>query len=214
MKKLKEIFELYEKRKGEIKERLLEFKKMLNESNEKIFAELAFCLCTPQTKAISAWNSINTLVKNGLLYRGSAEEISPFLKPVRFWKNKVKYIMEARKKFTVDGKLQIKEFIYSFIDPLELREWLVKNVRGMGMKEASHFIRNVGLSNNELAILDTHILKNLKELKVINKIPKSLTKKEYLKIEEMVKDFSKKIGIPLDEIDLLLWSKETGFVFK
>jgi N-glycosylase/DNA lyase len=214
VKGIEELLELYKKKKEEIKENLLEFKRMMNENNERIFAELAFCICTPQTKAISAWNSISVLMNNGLLYRGSVEEIVPFLKNVRFGKNKAKYIVEARKKFTVDGKIQIKEFLLSFIDPLELREWLVKNVKGIGMKEASHFIRNIGFSENQLAILDVHILKNLKELGVIEKIPKNLTKKEYIKIEDKMKGFSKRIGIPLDELDLLFWSKETGFIFK
>jgi N-glycosylase/DNA lyase len=214
MKKIEELLKLYESEKEKIKERLLEFKKMMSESNERIFAELAFCLCTPQTKAKLAWEAIKKLMECGLLYRGSEEEIRPFLKNIRFRKNKAKYIIEARKKFTVDGKIQIREFLLSFIDPLELREWLVENVKGLGMKEASHFIRNIGLSDNQLAILDVHILKNLKEYGIIEKIPKSLSKKDYLKIENKMKEFSKKINIPIDELDILLWSKETGFVFK
>ncbi|MEM7826422.1 MAG: N-glycosylase/DNA lyase [Candidatus Aenigmatarchaeota archaeon] len=213
MKELKELLELYEERREEIKQRLLEFRNMLNESNERIFAELAFCICTPQTKATSAWDAIKNLMQNELLFKGSSEEIAPFLKKVRFRKNKAKYIVEARKKFTIEGKIQIKEFLLSFVDPLELREWLVENIKGMGMKEASHFIRNIGLSDNQLAILDKHVLKNLKELNVIKDLPKSLSKKKYLKIEEEMKRFANGIGIPLDELDLLLWSKETGFVF-
>lgn len=213
MRKIEELLKLYEEKKEEIKRKLFEFKQMMNENNERIFAELAFCICTPQTKATSAWNAIKSLMENGLLFRGSPEEISSFLKKVRFRKNKAKYIVEAKKKFMVNGKIQIKEFILSFIDPLELREWLVENVKGIGMKEASHFIRNIGLSENQLAILDVHVLKNLKELNVIENIPKSLNKKEYLKVEEKMKKFSMEIGIPLDELDLLFWSKETGFVF-
>lgn len=214
MKKIEGLLKLYEERKQEIEEKLLEFKGLLNETNERIFAELAFCICTPQSKAKKAWEAIDFLMKTGLLYRGSVDEIAAALKNVRFRKNKAKHIVEARKKFTVDGKIQIKEFILTFIDPLELREWLVKNVKGMGMKEASHFIRNLGLSDNQLAILDIHILKNLKEYGVLEELPRNLTKKEYLKIEEKMKEFSKKIGIALDELDLLFWSKETGFVFK
>lgn len=213
MKKIAELKKLYEENKGEITKRLFEFKQMMNETNERIFAELAFCICTPRSKALNAWASIKTLANNGLLYRGDAQQILPFLK-VRFSKNKANYIVEARKKFTVDGKIQIKEFLHSFIDPVELREWLVENLKGLGMKEASHFLRNIGLSENQLAILDTHILKNLKELGIIKKIPKKLTKREYLKIEDKMKEFSRQINIPLDALDLLFWSKETGFIFK
>jgi len=214
MKKINELTEQYGKKGDEIRRRLFEFKQILNDSDERIFAELAFCICTPQSKAVTAWNAITALMKNGLLYRDSIEQIASFLNPVRFGKNKAKYIVEARKKFTVDNKLQIKEFIHSFIDPIELREWLVENIKGIGMKEASHFIRNIGLSDNQLAILDIHILKNLEECGVIEEIPKSLSKKDYLKIENKMREFSKQIIIPMDELDMLFWSKETGFVFK
>jgi N-glycosylase/DNA lyase len=214
MKKINELIEQYGKKRDEIRGRLFEFKQILNDSDERIFAELAFCICTPQSKAVTAWNAITALMKNGLLYRGSIEQIASFLNPVRFGGNKAKYIVEARKKFTVDNKLQIKEFVHSFIDSIELREWLAENIKGIGMKEASHFIRNIGLSDNQLAILDIHILKNLEECGVIEKEPKSLTKREYLKIEERMKFFSKQINISMDELDMLFWSKETGFIFK
>jgi len=214
MNNIKQLFELYETKKEEIQEKLFEFKQILNESDERGFAELAFCICTPQSKATTAWNAIVALMKNGLLYRGDVEKIIPFLNVVRFGRNKSKYIVGARKKFTVDNKIQIKEFVQSFIDPIELREWLAENVKGLGMKESSHFIRNIGRSENQLAILDVHILKNLKEYGVVEKIPETLSKKEYLKIENKMKEFSKQIGISMDELDILFWSKETGMVFK
>jgi len=92
------------------------------------------------------------------------------------------------------------------------REWLVENVKGYGFKEASHFLRNIGY--RELAILDRHILKYLVEFGVIEKVPKSLTKKNYMEIEEKFKQFSGRVGIPMDELDLLFWSLETGEIFK
>ena len=76
----------------------------------------------------------------------------------------------------------------------------------------SHFLRNTGHEN--LAILDRHILKNLIKLNVIKEIPKTLTPKAYLDIEERFKRFSDKAGIGMDELDLLFWSMETGEVFK
>jgi len=81
------------------------------------------------------------------------------------------------------------------------------------MKESSHFIRNVGMGS-DIAILDVHILKNLKEYGVVEKVPEVLTKKVYLDIESKMRGFSKLIKIPMDELDLLLWSEETGMIFK
>jgi N-glycosylase/DNA lyase len=209
--KNEELIELYEKRKEEIKNRLEEFKLMMNENNERIFAELCFCICTPQSKATASWNSISALMKNGLLYDGNEKQIRPFLNPVRFADKKTKFIVEARKYFTENGK--IKDHINQFDNPFELRDWLVENVKGLGLKEASHFLRNIGLGK-ELAILDRHILKNLKEIGVIKEIPETLSEKRYLEIEQKMKEFSDRTRIPMDELDLLFWSKETGMVFK
>ena len=95
----------------------------------------------------------------------------------------------------------------------EYREWIVKNVRGMGWKEASHFLRNVGFGE-ELAILDRHILRNMERLGVIENIPKTITGKNYVEMEAMLREYVKTIDIPMDEMDLLLWYKEAGEIFK
>lgn len=210
-----ELLEAYEIKKHDIKKRLEEFKTVFDQSDEKLFSELAFCILTPQSKAKTSWNAVQALEKNNLLLNGGKEKIAPFLQAVRFHENKSMYLVEARTLFTENGKINIKDKISDVKDsPVLFREWLLKNVKGLGMKEASHFVRNVGLSKNQLAILDVHILKNLAELGVIDEIPKSLTKKKYLEIEGEMKNFSEKIGIAMDELDLLLWSKETGMIFK
>lgn len=208
-----ELLEFYIQRKDEIKNRLREFADVSNGNDERIFAELAFCLCTPQSKATSCWNAITSLTQNNLLFAGNEEQIKPFLNAVRFSENKSKYIVGARNFFTENEKLEIKNKLEQFKNSAEAREWLVENIKGFGMKEASHFLRNIGKGNN-LAILDVHILKNLQEFEVIKEIPKSLTPKKYIEIEEQMKRFSESVGIPFDELDLLLWSKETGMVFK
>ena len=145
--------------------------------------------------------------------KGAANEIQPQLNDVRFGDSKAKYIVEARGLFTKDGKLYLKSHLSSFTNLFELREWMVENVKGLGYKEASHFLRNVGLGE-EFAILDRHILRNLKRMEVISEVPVSITKKRYLEIEEKLRRFSREIGIPLADIDLLFWSRETGWIFK
>ncbi|MFH1105687.1 MAG: N-glycosylase/DNA lyase [Candidatus Aenigmatarchaeota archaeon] len=210
-----ELLGHYESKKAGIKGRLVEFKKVRNAGDERIFTELCFCICTPQSRAVLAWAAMDKLSSTRLLFTGSVEQISAHLRQVRFGEKKAAYIVEARKKFTVNSKIRIKEFIQEFMktnSAQELREWIDDNVKGIGMKEASHFLRNIGFRG--LAILDSHILENLKEFDVINEVPKSMTRRQYLEIEEKMKEFSQKIGIPFDELDLTLWSKETGFVFK
>lgn len=209
-----ELIKHYQSKKSDIKKRLNEFESVMDKSDEDVFAELAFCILTPQSRATTSWNTIQSLIRNDLLFTGNEKHIRPHLNAVRFPDNKTKYLVELREKFMQNGKIKIKEKLLSFENPVELREWLLKNVKGLGMKETAHFIRNVGLNKNQLAILDVHILKNLKELGVIDDIPKSLTKKKYLEIENKMKEFTKDIGITLDELDLALWSKETGFIFK
>lgn len=210
-----QLKELYNSRKDEIKKRLQKFQEILKQSNERVFAELAFCICTPQSKAITCWNAISSLMKNNLLYTGDAKEIRPFLNAVRFGETKARRIVEARIFFTDDNMLNIKKKILSFSNSFQLRGWLCKNVKGLGLKESGHFIRNIGFDyENQLAILDRHILKNLKEFGVIEEIPKTLTEKKYIEIEEKMRKFAEKVGLSIYELDLLLWSKETGIVFK
>lgn len=199
-----ELKKIYERIRKEIEKRIIEFEK--KKSDKEIFAEFVFCLLTPQSKAKACWHAVLNLIKDGLLFGGGEEEIEKKLKGIRFKNKKASYIKEARKFFADIVRIKDKK-------PNEAREWLVKNIKGMGYKEASHFLRNIGMGEN-FAILDRHILKNLKKAGVINKIPSSLTKEKYFKIEEKMKAFAKKINIPLNHLDLLLWYKETGEVFK
>ena len=204
----------YLERKEIIKNRLKYFKSVYNENNRRIFSELCFCLLTPQSKAKLCDAAIQNLVKTNLLYTGSENEVKDFLIGVRFNNNKARYIMEARKLFTNEnGEFNIKKKISEFNNSLDLREWLVNNVNGMGLKESGHFLRNIGIYDN-LTILDRHILKNLQKHSVISEIPNPLTKKKYLEIEQKFLNFSKEVGIPCEELDLLFWSEETGEVFK
>ncbi|MFN4226812.1 MAG: N-glycosylase/DNA lyase [Candidatus Ratteibacteria bacterium] len=208
MEEIKTLKKLYKNLMPQIEKKLKEFKK--NKNDEEIFAELCFCLLTPQSKAEICWQSIEILKNQNLLFSGTEKQIIEKLKKVRFNKKKAKYIIQARKKFFQEN---LKDYIKNTKDIDILRKFLIKNIKGFGMKEASHFLRNIGLGDN-IAILDRHILKNLKIYNVIKEIPKSLSYKRYIEIEKKFIEFAKEIGIKPAELDLLLWAKETGFVFK
>lgn len=192
-----------------IKKRLDEFLKV----NDKVsvFYELCFCLLTPQSNARKCDEAIRTLKdKNFFLADMDVEDVKKILiTRTRFHNNKANYLIGAKSVFEVMwGKFDF----FSRAESSILRQWLVDNVKGMGYKEASHFLRNVGF--RDLAILDRHILRNLDKFNVISEIPKSMPKNKYLLIEKNFKDFSDRIGIKMDELDLYFWYCETGEVFK
>ena len=209
-----EIEKIYKEMSPHFKERLKEFKNIWeNGSNKDIHLELSFCILTPQSKALNAWQAITNLKKDDLIYNGKAEELVEFLNIVRFKNNKSRYLVELRELMTRNGELQPKKILSEIGDTFEKRKWILKNIKGMGLKEANHVLRNLGFGEN-IAILDRHILRNLKALNVIEEIPKSITEKKYYEIEEKMRNYCKFVKIPMDEMDLLLWYKEAGVIFK
>ncbi|MFH1877737.1 MAG: N-glycosylase/DNA lyase [Candidatus Omnitrophota bacterium] len=203
----------YNSKKEKIRARLEDFKKVWGMTDERLFSELCFCLCTPQSRAVYCDRAINTLVENRGLFSGDFDMIRRGLTAVRFPNNKTKFIIHTRELMTDGtGKIRVKDKI----DPRNIfytREWLVKNVKGLGWKEASHFLRNIGFGD-DLAILDVHILKNMRKYRVIDELPAAISKKDYFVLEERLREFSRKISIPMGELDLLFWSSETGKIFK
>ena len=214
MANVAEIKKIHVNKMSEINKRLREFEMLWqNGSEEDIFAELAFCIFTPQSRARSCWEAVETLQDKNLLFEGEIAEISDELNRVRFKNNKARYLKRARELFTAKGKLRIKPVVEKFDDVYECREWLVKTAPGYGYKEASHFLRNIGFGE-DIAILDRHILKNLVKLGVIEEIPASISRKKYFEIEHKMKVFAKKTKIPLAHLDLILWYNEAGEIFK
>jgi len=209
---IKSLLAEYCKRKSEIRRRLKEFSAVHKEGDDRVFEELCFCLMTANANALKCDEAIRDLRSSGLIRKGSFSQIWPKLRGrVRFHNNKARYICGARDLFTDGGRIKVA---LDLKDVISARDWLVDNVKGLGYKEASHFLRNIGFGN-DIAILDRHILKNLKRYGVINEIPDSVgSRKIYTAIEDKMRKFSKDIKIPLPDLDLLFWSIQTGFVFK
>ncbi|HQO09231.1 MAG TPA: N-glycosylase/DNA lyase [Clostridiales bacterium] len=209
---LNDLKRTYKNIKPDIIERLKLFRENFSKmDNNDIFAELSFCTLTPQSKAKSCWKCIESIRDSRMLYEGCADELRNSIKGVRFHNNKSAYIVHNR-DFVF--KMDFKKFIIeNSHDIINLRKWLVDNIKGYSYKEAGHFLRNIGLGS-EIAILDRHILKNLVLFGVIDEIPKSLNEKKYLETEAKMSSFSKRIKIPMDHLDILLWYKQTGEIFK
>jgi N-glycosylase/DNA lyase len=204
-----ELFDEYLSRRDAIRQRLQDFK---NVPETQYFYELCYCICTPQSKARNAFKVQKILEEKEFLETpeivGNPADI--LRQPehyIRFHNNKAISLLKAREIYP-----EVLKVLQSGSPNAEKRLWLFKNIRGFGMKEASHFMRNIGFEN--MGILDRHILKHLVKCGVFKELPAIGSTRQYLEVEEAFKRFSEAIGIPMDEIDLLFWSMEAGEILK
>lgn len=206
-KNIDELRSEYRQKKGEIRRRLDDFR---NVPPEQYFYELLYCLMTPQTSAVNAGKA--QMIFEGMRFKETVADPLPVLADkrhyIRFHKTKARRIVEMRDQYD-----EIHSLLTSGLPAKEKREWLVSHVKGMSLKEATHVLRNIGL-NDGLAILDRHILGNLKYHGVIRSIPVALNRKRYLSIEGKFLQFAQQVKISTDELDLLFWSREAGKILK
>ena len=190
-----------------VSKRMKEFENSGKKSSKPLFSELCYCLLTANFNAVRAIEIQKTVGKH--FHSLSEKALAKKLKHAghRFPNARAHFICEARKcRHFLKSKINFK-------NEIETRGWLVKNIKGLGMKEASHFLRNIGFKN--LAIIDFHIIDLLAKYSLIKKPKsKSLSKAEYLKIEQVLKTLGKRVNLNLSELDLYLWYMETGKILK
>lgn len=186
--------------------RLKSFKEFNEKSNEELFIELCFCILTANFNAERSIKIQEEMADEFLTI--TEIELAKRLKQFghRYPNARAEYIVKARQYIKA-----IKNVLEKFNDEKRLREWLVKNVKGLGYKEASHFLRNIGYEN--LAIIDFHIIDVLVKHGIIEK-PKTLTRRKYLKIEEILRRIAARLELTVAELDLYLWYIETGKILK
>ncbi len=209
---IERLKEVYAEVRDVIRGRIEEFKSVWRSGDGgRILEEMTFCLLTPQSKARAGWSAVVCMKSRGLFGDPDAD-ISECLRGVRFANTKASRVKLLWSRFGPDSVIEYLRGIGLPGDWFSARDALVRDINGYGYKEASHFLRNIGFTS--LSILDRHILRRLVEYGVLDDIPKSLTRKRYLEIERRMMDFSEKIGIPVDHLDLLFWYMATGEVFK
>jgi len=194
-----------------VDKRIKEFESFGKKKQDEVFSELCFCLLTANFQAEKCIQIQIEMSRDFEII--SKEELAKKLKAVghRFWPQRAERIVEARECKTELCSLVKSARTGVSSDEQKMREWLVKTVKGLGMKESSHFLRNVGYKN--LAIIDFHIVDLLERENLIEK-PKTITPKKYLEIEQVLANLGKKVNLNLAELDLYLWYLETGKILK
>ena len=189
-----------------VNSRIKEFSQIKNSSIDDIFRELCFCIMTANCGAEQCIR-IHERINDGFNFLSQDRLTEKFREfGYRFPNIRSKYITEA-----IDFKEELENIIKSREQETDIRDWLVKNIKGLGYKEASHFLRNIGYKN--YAIVDFHIVDLLVKYNLIKK-PKTMTKRKYLEIEGILQDLGVEVALNLAELDLYLWYMETGKVLK
>lgn len=169
--------------------------------DECLFGELCFSILTSQSKAKNCREAVNKLKEDKKLFTAKLEELVKYLKGVRFPYTKAQRIIEAREKLP-----ELKIIVNS--DPKKLREWLIENVNGIGIKQSANFMRNIGFKG--LPIIDIHVQIFLRKIGCNNNKPGSLTKKQYIELENKFLELAKELKIPPEELDIAIWLYQSG----
>lgn len=211
---IERVIEAHRERRDEIMYRLSEFDMVWREGTDaRLWEEMVYCFFTAGCSAKMGLRSVDAV--RPLLRRGSQPEIASALTGVHRYPNaRSRYVFSSRNFLKEHCNLELRKKLESFDCRLERRDWLVreKGIKGLGYKEASHFLRNIGLKG--YAILDKHVLKCLAELKLIDAPKPPNTRSKYLSVEDKLRELTERTKIDFDEMDLVLWSIKTGQILK
>ncbi len=211
---IEELKEIYQQKCQEIRSTLAEFDRVGREAaDERLFEELTFCIYTAGASARMGLRCVTSV--RPVLMTGSFEDIQHALEHKHRWPDaRGAYVFETREYLREHCGLRMRELLASFETADARRDFFAANpkVRGIGYKEAGHYLRNVGFQG--YAILDKHILTRLAEFGVIENPKPPSSKKKYLALEESMKEFARQIEIDFDELDLLLWYTKAGEILK
>lgn len=203
-------------RRNEIRARLKEFDSVgQSASDARLWEEMVYCIFTAGSSAAMGLTAVNAV--RPLLGNGTRAAITRALKKppaYRFHNVRAAHLVATRKYLDKTLSMRLRDRLLSFHDPHERRDWLARTpgIKGLGYKEASHFLRNVGFKG--YGILDKHIVRCLSELGVIDLAKPPTTRDRYLEAERSMKQFASEVAINFDELDLALWSMKTGKVLK
>jgi len=182
---------------------------LANYSDEALFYSLIFCLLVPAGNARRAVHGVHIL-KNSNYANVSIDDLTLYnllRSYVRFPKQKVSRVINfKRESKAIIRWLRIN---YSVLDSTTLRQELSSRVPGLGYKAASHFLRNIGIT--DLAIIDVHILKYREYYMPQGKrtfLPTS--PKKYLELEKYFRHWSIFLGLTVAHLDWIIWCKESG----
>ncbi|UCI32127.1 DNA lyase [Mesorhizobium sp. B4-1-4] len=184
-------------------------------SERQLWWELSACLLSSQVPYVLAAEAASAIEAHGILHGGDLEgELTDQLitilrspgggRSYRFPVARARQLAVTKRRIadqfgTLGSLLTMSE------SPDAMRHWLVETAPGLGPKQASMFLRNVGVSY-ELAILDRHVLDYMQliGLRTVQSRPIT-TMKQYERDEESMRGHARELGFPVGILDWAIW---------
>jgi N-glycosylase/DNA lyase len=201
-------------------------KKWNDMSEEELWRELCLCILSSNLPYEMAQSSTSHLANKGYLNltwivktRNSQKLIANELsKPIylprrvdgsfrkyRFPNQRAKDIYRTA-SLVASKRNWLKQLLQTPDSEREVRNALVRHLSGVGLKQASHFLRNIGYSKR-LAIIDSHVVSFLEGIGAVSdKNLKTITRKAYIELEGLLEKICDKHGLDLAVFDMAIWN--------
>lgn len=178
-------------------------------SNEDVWQSLVFCILSSQVRTSVAAKATQDVIEEVRFFDApiSCDEVYRRAKialigaKYRFPDLKSRQIASSWFAFA-----QIKEVLYEFLDSfsteLEAREAIARLFPGVGFKQASMFLRDVGYASR-LCVIDTHLLWYCGRMG--RRHQGAMTARKYLEIEEFLLGQSDALGVCPRVFDSAIW---------
>ncbi len=198
------------------------YKYWLRMCDNRLWEEIVLCILSSNINFETAYSALLQLINRELIDYNSFTEITPdrilkelrrsiYLPKKRNDEFRVYRYPSLRAKHLYKSGLVIRDrygglhiLLAEFDEIDELRAEIVRFLPGIGMKEASMFLKNIGFSDR-LAVLDSHVMRFLFPDFYSHNQKRILSQKAYLNVERKFLDLSDKIGISPRLLDSLLW---------
>lgn len=130
----------------------------------------------------------------------------------RYPKIKAKCIINGA-EFFIKNYGSIDKFLNSQSDIKLLREKMIKKIKGIGIKIATHWLRNIGYP---FGTIDIHVRRLLKWTGLIEleKWTNTMTDKTFMVLEEKIKNLAEKMGLEINVFQYELWLYGRNFCSK
>jgi N-glycosylase/DNA lyase len=188
----------------------------------ELWLELCFCILSSNVPYEMATSALHQLSQKGFLETSAlaggcanliAEELSrPIYHPARRDGSLRVYRFPRKRAHDLVGAWRylytenagLTTLLEGRPSPPSLRSILVSGIPGMGIKEASHFLRNVKYTDS-IAVLDSHVVSFMNQFVTPPLGHQSLTPHRYVELEVLFIGLARDLGFCPAVFDMAIW---------